>query len=130
MFFFNKNAFKYQPINSPSRYLIFNNQDDQFLKQNNIEIEIVELLGHTEDSIGLMLDGKRLICGDVVFNNALSHNFYPLVIEDKLKLQKSWKYIVENAITIIPSHGKPLSADEIRPFYLKLGDIETYKIFK
>jgi glyoxylase-like metal-dependent hydrolase (beta-lactamase superfamily II) len=120
---------KFPAVDAPKRYLLFA-KDEQYLRESKIEIDIVPLPGHTADSIGLMLPGKRLICGDAVFNMpALSKNYYPLVLEDALMLQKTWSYICRNAVTLIPSHGKPLSVDCIRAYWEGLASLPDYPIF-
>jgi len=46
-----------------------------------------------------------------------------------LALQKTWKYILENAITLLPSHGNILSVDCIRAYWDGLGRLQEYPIY-
>jgi len=128
--FFKLGEHKFPAVNAPNRYLLFEKGGTQYLKEDKLDIEIVALPGHTTDSIGLMLPGKRLICGDAVFNMPkLSKCYYPLVLEGVLALQKTWKYILENAITLLPSHGNILSVDCIRAYWDGLGRLQEYPIY-
>ena len=128
--FFRLGEHKFPAVNEPNRYLLFEKGGTQYLKENKIDIEIVALPGHTADSIGLLLPDKRLICGDIVFNMPkLSKYYYPLVLEDALELQRTWRFVLTHSISLLPSHGKPLSTDCIRGFYEGLGSIQEYPIY-
>ncbi len=130
MEFFKLGENKFPAVNAPGRYLIFEEGDTQYLKEDKINIEIVSLPGHTSDSIGLLLPDRRLICGDAVFNTPmLSQGYYPLVLEDAKALQKTWGYILANTVTLLPSHGKPLDTDEIRAYWEGLGSLQEYPIY-
>lgn len=130
MEFFKLGENKFPAVNAPERYLLFEEGGKQYLKEDKINIEIVPLPGHTSDSIGLLFPDKRLICGDAVFNiPLLSKCRYPLVLEDAKVLQKTWRYILERAVTLLPSHGKPLGTDEIRAYWEGLGSLQEYPIY-
>lgn len=109
-----KNIYKFQSVNLKERFLIFGN-DKQLFKENGIEISIIELLGHTNDSIGLYFDTK-LLCGDALMNNILC-NKKSMIIENLDDYKNSIKKIIElNPEIIFPSHGKPCSVNKIKNY--------------
>ncbi|MDQ4075409.1 MAG: MBL fold metallo-hydrolase [Chloroflexota bacterium] len=75
------------------------------------ELEFIHLPGHTPNSIGLYLPGARvLFTGDVVVNN-----YRPYLglanIDEWLMTLKAIE--VMEVDTIVPSHGDPMSPDEL-----------------
>ena len=70
---------RFPPIELPDRYLLFNGE--QFILDSGMQGKIVNLPGHTADSIGIMLPDGRLIAGDTAMNILLAV-YHPLVLED------------------------------------------------
>lgn len=71
--------------------------------------EIVKLPGHTEGSIGLLLNNKDFFTGDAVMNM-----FYPTISRvyvNKDDMLDSAKYILNSDCILYTGHGKCLSKD-------------------
>ncbi len=113
-------------IDRKDRYLVFTGSE-QYIEDMGFTGHIVELSGHTADSIGILAD-KVLLCGDSVFNTFYSKKYHPLVLEDLDKLYKTWEYIVANSITIIPSHGKPMPSEKLAKYINLLDKNRIYSI--
>jgi len=120
---------KYFPaMDCLARYLPFD-KSKQYLIEAGIDIRIVELPGHTADSIGLLLPDKRMLIGDAAFNMPIARKNAPLVLEDIEALKKTWDYIIENADEIITSHGAPISKKKLiknRPALDKMKVLTIY----
>ena len=71
-------------------------------------IEFIPLNGHTEGDLAVKV-GSDLFCGDVCMSSLKSTHHFPLWLEDKFALLRSWETILEQkeVATIYPGHGKP-----------------------
>ena len=71
-------------------------------------IEFLPLSGHTEGDLAVKV-GSDLFCGDVCMSSLSSTHHFPLWLEDKYALLRSWETILEqkDIATIYPGHGKP-----------------------
>lgn len=116
MAFLSKGEHRFPPVDLYERYLIFEN-DEQYLKENGIDAQIIPLLGHTSDSIGLLLGDGKLLCGDAAMNGFPSAARHTIWIEDKSEFIKSWDTMIKlKPVKIYPSHGKPFAASDLEKY--------------
>lgn len=121
---------KYFPaVDNPSRYLIFDGAK-QYLIDAGMEGTIINLPGHTADSIGINLNDGRILCGDVVMNMPIAIKNYPLVLENLEELQKSWDYLINNGKIIVTSHGKPVSVQKLIKNRHYMDNKNILKVYK
>lgn len=93
---------------------VFAELNTQILREHGIPAKILCLPGHTEDSIGLLLEDGRLFCGDAAMNNFPSLARHTIWIEDKESFGHSWDLIFESgAKTIYPGHGRPFPVGDL-----------------
>ena len=100
----------------------------QFFKERNIELEIISLPGHTDDSIVLLTNDGVLFCGDASMNGFPSIKRNIIRIENLEDYKKSWDTMIESsAIEIYPSHGAPFPKKDL----IKYRDyLEKLKIIR
>lgn len=120
---------KYFPrVDRVDDYLIFN-ENEQYLKDSGLEGEIVYLPGHTADSIGIMFDDGRLICGDTAMDMPIAKKYFPLVLEDAEQLRKTWDYMLTNAKIVVTSHGKPIPVDTLKKYRPAMDKLKVLKVY-
>lgn len=84
------------------------------LAEQGFPMTVVELPGHTPDSIGLLTDDGKLFCGDMTMNGFPATNRKTLLIEDVTEYKKSWQKIIAlNPLMLYPGHGKPFPIDDM-----------------
>lgn len=94
-------------------------------------IEFIPLTGHTDADLAVKV-GSNLFCGDICTNKAPATRHFPVWLENKYALLKSWETILSNheIATVYPSRGKPFDVKEL------IKDIEywrgkgVFKLFK
>lgn len=98
--FFKKNPkFNYTDINLEDNIVIYNDNSRIFLKALDIDGEIIQTPGHTDDSISLVIDGYCAFTGDLPA-------FDLIEAYDDQTIKNSWELIEELKITkIYPAHG-------------------------
>lgn len=70
--------------------------------------KIIETIGHTKDSISLLLAGGYLFCGDVAMNGFPSKHNVSVWAEDEALYWQAWQKIISLKPTLIfPGHGQP-----------------------
>lgn len=120
MALFGKGEHRFPPVDLYEKYLIFEN-DEQYLKESGIDAQIIALLGHTSDSIGLLLGDGKLLCGDAAMNGFPSNARISIWIEDKSAFIKSWDTMIKlGLVEIYPSHGKPFAASDLTKYMKSL----------
>ena len=78
-------------------------------------MRIVDLPGHTEDSIALLTPGGELFVGDAAQNGAYCNDHTTIWIGDLEDYICSWERMLETkAKRIYPGHGEPFPAEELR----------------
>lgn len=108
MNFFGRKRHSMTIVDRPDRFHILQD-NEKILREYGYEVDLIELPGHTLDSIGVILDHK-LFCGDAAMNGFLSTAKHSIIIEDLNLYRDSWKRMIETEVkTIYPSHGKAFS---------------------
>lgn len=97
------------------RILHFDGMNTEILREHGIKGSIMELPGHTSDSIGLLLDDGRLFCGDAAMNGWPCLRKRTIFVENLQQFHASWDKILQSsAKTIYPSHGVKFTVNELR----------------
>ena len=97
-------------------------ENGQSLKEYGFPATVIHLPGHTAGSVGILLDGKRLLCGDHYMNFVGPHLAYIAEDFDRLRISER-KLLLHPIDTVFPGHGKPFrfarvqSDAEIRAAY-------------
>ena len=94
---------------------------DTSLRELGIGLEgrIVETPGHSTDSISLELPEGVWLVGDAAFNmlKFAGTKYCVVIVEDLEQYYRNWSRMLEaGARQILPAHGKPFSADELRRY--------------
>lgn len=106
----------FEPIDEPDRYVEVVNAIEQ-IEVLGVRLSILTLPGHTEDSIGLMLEDGSLFCGDAAMNGFPSKNRYSILVEDLTNYEESWNVMLKSKPKIIyPGHGKPFYPLDLSKF--------------
>lgn len=69
---------------------------------------IIETVGHTKDSISLLLNDGNMFCGDAAMNGLPSKRNVSVWAEDELLYPQAWQKIISlKPALLFPGHGKP-----------------------
>ena len=91
---------------------------------------ILETPGHTADHIA-MLAGGRLFCGDAAMNVFPSVRHTVVWIENREQYAQSWRRILRaHPVWLMPAHGKPFAADELKKCFAHLERVKLYPLKK
>ncbi|WBW95055.1 MBL fold metallo-hydrolase [Oceanirhabdus sp. W0125-5] len=102
-----KGDHRFQPVDRKNRYIILDEVTQPILEKE-LRCRIINLPGHTIDSIGLFFQDGSLFCGDAVMNGFPSMNRIIIWIENLKDYMESWESMINyNPIKIYPSHGNP-----------------------
>ena len=109
--------FTFPPLRLGDSDIVVTTDDTQWLPSIGIDGQILSTPGHTADSISVLLSNGCAFVGDVAMNflrfTGIRH--HPIYLEDLAAVQRSWAKILSlGARTIVPSHGPPFSAAELR----------------
>ena len=108
-----KGKHEFPPVDLSNRANIANNNPKYFYSMG-LPAEIVMLPGHTADSIGLLLEGDKLFCGDAAMNNFPSIARQIIWIENLKNYQQSWDVMINSGAKIIfPGHGNPFPVEDL-----------------
>jgi len=108
-----KGKHEFPPVDLSKRAIIANN-DLEYFNSMGLPAKIMMLPGHTADSIGLLLEGDKLFCGDAAMNNFPSTARQIIWIENLENYQQSWDVIINSgAKTIFPGHGNPFPVEDL-----------------
>ncbi|MCI9576442.1 MAG: MBL fold metallo-hydrolase [Clostridiales bacterium] len=81
----------------------------QTFSSYGIDASVVELKGHTQGSLGILVDKTDFIVGDAMMN--ILRPSPSLIYENKRAMLHSLEVIRQSkAVTIYPGHGKPIDA--------------------
>jgi glyoxylase-like metal-dependent hydrolase (beta-lactamase superfamily II) len=100
-FFHRKFKSNYKDISTRDNIIMSSEESRSLLKELNMDGEIVETPGHSDDSVSLIVDGYCAFTGDLPeFSLIEAYN-------DEI-LKESWKLIKDyNVKRIYPAHGQP-----------------------
>ncbi len=113
-----KKEFSFPPVKLGDRAVFVSSEADQVFKAAGLPLRILFLPGHTEDSIGLLLEETgELLCGDAAMNAVISVARHTIWIEDAQAFGRSWdKMLALSPSRIYPSHGRPFSPEDLRKY--------------
>lgn len=101
----------------------------QFFRHTGLNIDIISLLGHTGDSIGLLTDDGKLLCGDACMNGFPSIKRNIIWIENLENYIKSWDIMIQSSATMLfPSHGKPFPKKDLIKYRSHLNSIRLFNV--
>ncbi|ABR49967.1 beta-lactamase domain protein [Alkaliphilus metalliredigens QYMF] len=125
---FGKGDHRFQPVDSPNRYVIVT-KDTKLEIEKMLSAKIIELPGHTKDSIGLLFENSVLFCGDAAMNGIPSRNHIIVWIESLKDYETSWmKMISLDFKTVYPSHGKPFAKQKLVENKCELKKIHLHSL--
>lgn len=108
-----KGEHRYPPVDRPERYIVLDESSKPGLEVL-LAGTIINLPGHTIDSIGLLLKDGSLFCGDAAMNGFPSSNKITIWIENLQDFKKSWEIMIKlNPTKIYPAHGKPFLKEDL-----------------
>ncbi len=123
-----KSKHEYPKVQVKENYVVFDGYN-QPLEEDGLPLKIVELPGHTADSIGILFNNEMIFCGDAAMNGFPSINRNIIWIEDRESYIRSWdKMISLDVKKIFPSHGKPFESFDLVRYKRKLDKIKLRKI--
>ncbi len=123
-----KSKHEYPKVRIKENYVLFDGYS-QPLEKDGLPLKIVELPGHTADSIGILFNKEMIFCGDAAMNGFPSINRNIIWIEDRESYIKSWdKMISLDVQKIFPSHGKPFKSSDLIRFRRKLDKMKLRKV--
>jgi putative Ca2+/H+ antiporter (TMEM165/GDT1 family)/glyoxylase-like metal-dependent hydrolase (beta-lactamase superfamily II) len=125
---FGKGKHLFEPVDSPERYIIVTKETQSEIEKK-ISAKIIELPGHTRDSIGLLFENRVLFCGDAAMNGMPGKNHIIIWIENFKDYEASWKKMIQlDFKKVYPSHGKPFSKEQLIRYQQKLQKVHLYSI--
>ncbi len=107
----------FSPVTLREDDVLVTGDDDAALRELGIDGSIRHTPGHTPDSISLLLDDGRLLCGDAAMNRFrwAGTRFHTIYIADLGRYYESWRTIIDSgAHTVYPAHGEPFDVDRLR----------------
>ncbi|MFZ7134099.1 MAG: TMEM165/GDT1 family protein [Eubacteriales bacterium] len=125
---FGKGNHRFEPVDSPERYVIVTKETQPEIERM-ISAKIIELPGHTNDSIGLLFENRVLFCGDAAMNGMPSRNHVIIWIENLEDYEASWKKMIRlDFKKVYPSHGKPFTKEQLIKYQQKLRKVHLYPL--
>ncbi len=123
-----KGEHRFPVVDRAERYMVLDEWTQSVIEEK-LSGTIINLPGHTRDSIGLLLKDGLLFCGDAAMNGFPSLNRVTIWIENLNDYKKSWEVMLNNnPAKIYPSHGKPFMKNDIKKNMHKLGEIKLYSL--
>lgn len=109
-----KRKFGYEPF-CPD---IFVNGDSD-IKIGNSDINVIETIGHSFDSVSVLVDNEIAIVGDAMFG-IFNNSVFPPYSDDVLRMIESWYKLLNTDCRIfLPGHGKEISRNLLQKEYAK-----------
>jgi len=109
-------TFTYPPIKIKNTDIVIESDDDEVLKEIDIEGKILHTPGHTSDSISVLLSDGSAIVGDAAVNflNICHIKYRPIYAENYEDVFKSWDKLIRYGAKIIyPAHGNPFNVEKL-----------------
>lgn len=99
-------------VDRADRYITIEENMD-VLKANGFPLELINLPGHTSDSIGIISENV-IFCGDAAMSGFPSSAKHTIWIENISDYKESWVKMIEgNVDKVYPAHGKPFSIHKL-----------------
>lgn len=125
---FGKGDHRFQPVDASERYIVINKETLPDIEKM-LSAKIINLPGHTKDSIGLLFENSALFCGDAAMNGIPGRNHVIIWIEDLDEYKASWKKMTKLGFQkVYPSHGKPFAKEQLIKCTKKLEKIRLYPL--
>jgi len=122
-----KSKHEYPKVVLNDRYILFNGTNQPF-EENAIQLHVIRLPGHTEDSIGIY-NKDVLFCGDAAMNGFPSINNQIIWIENLEAYTETWEKMINLGVKeIYPSHGKKFNRLRLVKSRNKIDRIKILKI--
>lgn len=112
-----------------SDYLIREEGDD-LLHRLGIAADILMTPGHTTDSVSVVMANGDFYCGDAACNmlGFAGAAYAPPYISDLDEMYRSWQKILAAGIQkVIPSHGKPFPAKQLRRNLYRIRKLHPFE---
>jgi glyoxylase-like metal-dependent hydrolase (beta-lactamase superfamily II) len=96
------------------------------LHEIGINGDIVELRGHTNDQIGILLENGSLFCGDMAMNGFPARKNITIFAENLDDYKKTWDNVIANKCikTIYPHHGRAFDKTKLKENIKELEKIK------
>lgn len=118
----------FTPVDMPERYIVLDDSTKPIVEEQ-LSATIIDLPGHTADSIGLLLNDGSLFCGDAAMNGFPSLNRITIWMEDLNDFQRSWEVMINNnPVRIYPSHGKGFMKEDLEDNMHKLNGLKLHSL--
>lgn len=115
---------RFDVIDDATRYIVVS-EENQAVLENILPAKVLDLPGHTNDSIGIIIDKSVLFCGDAAVNNITGQYRIIHWIESVIDYKKSWHKMIESDLKMVyPTHGKPFSKEELIKYQCKLHNVK------
>jgi glyoxylase-like metal-dependent hydrolase (beta-lactamase superfamily II) len=115
--------FSIEPVSVTSNDIIIEDEiDNKTLALIGSNGKILHTIGHTNDSLSVILDNGNTFPGDICMNwfNFCGTHYRPIFISDIKDVENSWDIIISNGSKMLfPSHGKSFSADKLEKSKMK-----------
>jgi glyoxylase-like metal-dependent hydrolase (beta-lactamase superfamily II) len=119
---------RFPPVDRIDRYILFDGKQ-QPLREAGIDAEIIDLPGHTADSIGLLFDTGELFCGDAAMNGFPSTARHTIWIECVADFQRSWDRMIQlKPAIIMPAHGRPFPKEDLLKYRHFMDGRKLYRL--
>ena len=119
-----KGEHRFPVVDRPERFIVLDNTTIPTIEKE-LSGNIINLPGHSMDSIGLLLEDGSLFCGDAAMNGLPSLNKIPIWIENIKEFKKSWEIMINlNLSKIYPSHGKAFFKEDLEKNIDKIDRIK------
>lgn len=113
----------FDPVTDSSRFIVWDTKKQCF-KEKGLDMTVIELSGHTADSIGLLID-SALFCGDAAMNGYPSKKRISIVLENIEAYASSWdKMIASGVKKLYPGHGAMFPIEDLIKYRSDLSAIE------
>jgi len=123
-----KGEHRFPSVDRTERYIVLDDSTQPMIEKQ-LSGTIINLPGHTVDSIGLLLKDGSLFCGDAAMNGFPSLNRIIIWVENLKDYIKSWEVMLNNNPSIIyPSHGKPFMKEDLKKNIHKIEGVKLYSL--